>query len=484
MKLSHFYPVILAGGSGTRFWPWSRERFPKHLLHLIGRETLLQRTVRRASKVGPVDHVRIVTTAVQAEAVRLQLWKWNDELADHVILEPEGRNTAPAVGLAALRLLRRDPAATMLVLPADHVVKGEAQFKRAVALGYRLAQRGLLVTFGVPPTRAEPGYGYIRPNTRCCVGTSGKLSGYTITRFVEKPDHQTVRRYVHSGKYLWNSGMFMWRADVLIEECARHQPRLLKGLQAIDEMIETGQPDTRWAPRYTRLESLSIDYGVMERSTRAAVVPVDFSWSDVGSWGNLDEVIPGTERGNVVRGNVIEVDSQQSVLFGSKRLVGCIGLSEMLVVDTMDATLICPKSRAQDVKALVEIFRKRRIPERLEHATVHRPWGSYTVLEEGNAYKVKRISVLPGQRLSLQMHQRRSEHWVVIAGTARVVRGKKTFRLGLGESTVIPKRTRHRLENPGKIPLEIIEVQRGTYVGEDDIIRYADEYGRKRNPSP
>ena len=472
----HLYAAILAGGSGTRFWPMSRERFPKQLLEIIGEETLIQQTVRRVLKVVPARNVYVVTNAFQVETIKLQLSNWKDEL--NFVLEPESRNTGPAIGLAAFRLLRRDPDATMVVLPADHVIKGDGKFKQAVAFGYRLAQQGALVTFGIRPTGPETGYGYIQSDTRALLGTFRGLSGYKVRRFVEKPDLKKAQRFLKSGGYLWNSGMFVWRADRLVEEFALHQPTLLKGLQAMDKMIEKGGQAAQVVKRYKRLKSVSIDYGLMERSTRAAVIPVEFSWWDVGSWSSLENLLPRDKRGNVTTGNIVDIDSHRSIFFTTKRLVGSIGLSDMVVVDTPDATLVCPKSRAQEVKLLVEVLRKRGAPEHVEHTVVYRPWGSYTVLEDARGYKVKRISMLPGRRLSLQMHRQRSEHWVVIAGTARITRGDKVFDLGPGESTGIPIQAKHRLENPGSVPLEVIEVQYGAYVGEDDIVRYQDDYGR------
>ncbi len=479
MSRRHLYAVILAGGSGTRFWPVSRERFPKQLLQIIGEETLIQQTVRRALKAVPAQNICVVTNVSQAETIKWQLSNWNNEL--NFVLEPASRNTGPAIGLAALRLLRRDPDALMLVVPADQVIKGDRKFKQAVSFGHRLAQQGALVTFGIRPTGPETGYGYILPDMRSCLGTMDSLSGYKVKRFVEKPDLNKAMRFFKDGRYLWNSGMFLWRADELIEEFARHQPALLKGLRALENMFEAGRSNERLADRYRRLKSVSIDYGVMERSTRATVIPVDFSWLDVGSWSSLEKILPRDKQGNVRTGNIVDVESHGSVFFATKRLVCSIGLSEMVVVDTPDATLVCPKSRSQEVKGLVEVLKEKGAPEHLEHRVVYRPWGSYTILEDGKGYKVKRLTLLPGGRLSLQMHHRRSEHWVVIAGTGRVTRDGTVFELKPGESTGIPKQTRHRLENPGTVPLEVIEVQYGTYLGEDDIVRYQDDYGR---PSP
>ena len=480
MRFAHLYAVILAGGSGTRFWPMSRERFPKQLLQIIGGETLIQQTVRRVQKSIPASRICVITNYFQAEFLKLQLSEWKDELTDNFILEPEGRNTAPAIGLAALQLFRRDPDATMLILPADHVIHGDTKFKNAITLGHQLAEKGNLVAFGIQPTKPETGYGYIKPNRRVCLGRQGTLSGYKISRFVEKPDSKKAQRYFRSGNYYWNSGIFLWRASRVLEEFAKHQPALLRRLKTIDKMIKIDQLGNQFAARYKRLPSVSIDCAIMERSSHSVLVPVDFSWSDVGSWGSLEELSPLDERGNVKTGNVVDFDSENTVFFADKRLVGAVGLSGMVVVDTPDALLVCPKSRSQDVKKLVDELKRRGAPEYLEHLTVHRPWGSYTILEEGPGYKVKRVTVLPGGRLSLQMHHKRSEHWVVIAGTARVTCGDKVSNLGPGKSTAIPVKTKHRLENLGKVPLEIIEIQNGSYLGEDDIVRYQDDYGRNR----
>jgi len=472
------FPVIMAGGSGTRFWPLSRQLFPKQLLKIIGDETLIQQTMRRVVTGAPPERVMISTNPPQAESIRVQLSGWKDALKDNFVLEPEGRNTAPAIALVALELVRRDPDAVMLVVPADHIVKGQKEFDAAVALAAELAQQGLLVTFGIKPIRPETGYGYIKPDHNRVLGKRGTLKGYRVGRFVEKPDAVKAAQYLKSGDYYWNSGMFVWRAATILEEIRRHQPALARGIDHIGRLMEQKAPRSIIDDTYRGLPSISIDNGVMERSDKAAMVPVAFKWSDVGSWGSLDEVAAKDKAGNVVGGRVIDIGSQRSVVYGDRRVVATIGLTDMVVVDTPDATLVCPKSRAQDVKRIVDILKQQGAPEHLEHLTVHRPWGSYTVLEEGSGYKVKRVTVNAGGRLSLQLHHKRSEHWVVIAGTARVTRGEEVFDLQVGQSTAVPIETKHRLENPGQDILHIIEVQNGPYLGEDDIVRFKDDYGR------
>ncbi len=480
MSKSHLYGVILAGGSGTRFWPLSRERFPKQLLRIIGEETLIQQTVRRLLRSMKPERIVVVTNDHQADSIKLQLVQWKDELAENIICEPEGRNTAPAIGLAALQLLRRDPEAVMVVLPADHVIAQPAKFQQVVSLGSQLATQGNLVTFGIEPTRPETGYGYIQPQRRSRVGSRGKMTGYRVARFVEKPDIATAKRYVRSGNFFWNSGIFMWKASVLLQELEKQKPALVKGLRRIEQMSQAGAPKIDIAKQYHRLEAVSIDHGVMEHSSQSAVIPVDFGWSDVGSWGSLEEVASLDGAGNVMNGNIMDIGSTNSVLFADRRVVATIGLSDMVVVDTPDATLVCPKSRAQDVKKVVQELKKRGAPEHLEHLTVMRPWGAYTILEEAPGYKVKRITVTPGRRLSLQLHHKRSEHWVVITGRARVTCGDEVYDLQAGQSTGIPVETPHRLENPGTEVLEIIEVQNGAYLGEDDIVRFQDDFGREK----
>jgi mannose-1-phosphate guanylyltransferase/mannose-6-phosphate isomerase len=472
------YPVIMAGGSGTRFWPLSRHLFPKQLLRIGGEHTLIQQTMQRVLGCAPAANVMISTNAAQADLIRVQLNDWKDDLKNGFVLEPEGRNTAPAIALASLEVLRRDPDGLMLVVPADHVVTGQRDFGAAVELASQLAMDGYLVTFGIKPTRPETGYGYIKPNGKVVLGKQGKLRGYRVQQFVEKPNASKAAQYLKAGNYFWNSGMFVWRAATILDEIRRHQPALAKSMDQIRELRNSGASKQAIDEAYRRVSSVSIDNGVMELSTKSAVVPVSFKWSDVGSWGSLDEVAVKNKAGNVMTGRVIDIESTRSIVYADRRVVATIGLTDMVVVDTPDATLVCPKSRAQDVKKIVDILKRQQAPEHLEHLTVQRPWGSYTVLEEGPGFKVKRVMVNPGGRLSLQLHHKRSEHWVVIAGTARVTRGNDVFDLQVGQSTAIPVETKHRLENPGQDTVHIIEVQNGPYLGEDDIVRFKDDYGR------
>jgi mannose-1-phosphate guanylyltransferase / mannose-6-phosphate isomerase len=477
-KVLALYPVIMAGGSGTRFWPLSRHLFPKQLLRIGGEHTLIQQTMQRVLGCAPPANVLISTNEAQADLIRVQLAQWKDELANGFVLEPEGRNTAPAIAMAALEASARDPNALMLVVPADHVVAGQREFEAAVQLACQLAQDGHLVTFGITPIRPETGYGYIKPNEQKLLGKLGKLRGFSVRQFVEKPNVTKATRYLKAGNYYWNSGMFVWQAATILEEIRRYQPAIAAAMDRIKTLKATNAPKAAIESVYRDIKPVSIDNGVMERSSKAAVISVAFKWSDVGSWGSLDEVATKDKAGNVMTGRVVDLESRRSIVYADRRVVATIGLQDMVVVDTPDATLVCPKSYAQDVKKIVDILKQQKAPEHLEHLTVQRPWGSYTVLEEGPGFKVKRVTVKPGGRLSLQMHHQRSEHWVVIAGTARVTRGEEVFDLPVGESTAIPVKTQHRLENPGHETVHIIEVQNGPYLGEDDIVRFKDDYGR------
>ena len=486
-KDSHLKAVIMAGGSGTRFWPLSREKMPKQLLRIGGEDTLIRQTVGRMLPLVDVRDIFIVTNSSLADTIGHQLQsRFERSWDENLILEPEARNTAPALGLAALHLERTDPESIMVVLAADHVIRKSADFLALIAKAGDAARRGYLVTLGIKPDRPETGYGYIRSGVPC--GEPGLDGVCKVQSFVEKPDIETAKRYVQSGDYFWNSGIFIWKTSIFLSEMEKHHPALYRGLCEIRKHIGTDRETDVIRDVFKKTESISVDYAVMERTDKAAVIPADIGWSDVGSWTALDDVSDRNASGNVVSGNVIDIGSRDSVIYAEKRLVATIGLHDTVVVDTPDATLVCSKDRAQDVKKVVDELKKRKAEEHLIHRTVHRPWGSYTVLEENDRYKIKRIEVNPGAKLSYQSHHHRSEHWVVVSGTARVTNGDREYDVHPNESTYIPISTKHRLENRGKIPLQIIEVQNGEYLGEDDIVRFDDDYNRHqaaaRKPLP
>jgi mannose-1-phosphate guanylyltransferase/mannose-6-phosphate isomerase len=481
------YAVIMAGGSGTRFWPLSREKMPKQLLKIGGQDTLIQQTVDRVLPLIRQEQLFVVTNRGLAYDIRTQLAnRFGGSWDRNFILEPMAKNTAPALGLAALHLNRIDPEGIMVVLAADHVIKNVTAFHDCLSLASKAARQDYLITLGITPTRPETGYGYIKAGERC---REPDMDGvFRVDRFVEKPDLGTAEGYLRTGGYYWNSGMFVWKVRTFLQELARHMPSLHQGLMEIQKSIGSGTESDTAQAVFSRLEPISVDYGVMERTDRAAVVPADIGWSDVGSWTALDEVTDKDASGNIITGNVVDIGSTDSVLYAEKRLVATIGLKDTIVVDTPDATLVCSKDHAQDVKKVVDELKKRGSEERLTHRTVHRPWGNYTVLEDGDRYKIKRIVVNPGAKLSHQLHYHRSEHWVVVTGTARVTNGEKEYDVHPNESTYIPMSTKHRLENRGKIPLQIIEVQNGEYLEEDDIVRLDDDYHRhgeqKQSPLP
>lgn len=463
MKTAGMFSVILAGGSGVRFWPLSREQWPKQFLKMTGKKSLIAETFDRAKKIAGAGRVYVVANAELLEKIRLELLPESI----HAVTEPLPKNTAPALALAAKKIAERSPEAIMVALPSDHVILDHAHFLKNIRAAAALANRGYLVTLGMKPTRPETGFGYIKAGQKLAGG------GFRVARFTEKPSLENARRFLKAGTYFWNSGMFVWKARVFLEEVKKYMP----DLHAVVESGSRADPE-RWGAAFERLKSISVDYAILEKSRHVAAVPCSFRWSDVGSWSALDEFLKKDGDGNVFQGNVLAADCKNSIIFTHDNLVAALGLENMVVVDTEDAVLAMPKDRAQDVRKIVEVLRGKKARESLEHRTNFRPWGSYTVLLERPGFKIKKVDVLPGKRLSLQLHNRRSEHWVVVHGKALVTRGLREYVVRTGESTFIPEHTKHRLENPGKEPLGIIEVQCGEYVGEDDIVRYSDDFGR------
>jgi mannose-1-phosphate guanylyltransferase/mannose-6-phosphate isomerase len=465
------YPVILSGGSGTRLWPLSREQYPKQLLALTGERTLLQETVLRLDGAEQVANPLFVCNEehrfLVAEQVR-QLGK--SPLA--IVLEPTGRNTAPALTLAALVLKRGTGDPILLVMPADHNIRDSAAFRKSVKEALPLAAKGRLVTFGIKPTGPATGYGYIK-----------RGEGNDVAGFVEKPDLATAKIYVESGEYAWNSGMFMVRLSTWLEELTRFEPEIARICEAAHTKGKNDGDFFRVDKEtFARCPSNSIDYAVMEKTDRAAVVELDAGWSDVGAWSSLWENGTRDAAGNVVSGDVYAHDTRDALLISQHRLLAVVGLDDIIVVETPDAVLVSKKERAQDVKEIVARLKTEGRSEHQVHRRVYRPWGSYEGVDAGGRFQVKRLSVKPGAALSLQLHHHRAEHWVVVQGTARVTRGEEVFTLTENQSTYIPVGTKHRLENPGNIQLEIIEVQSGGYLGEDDIVRFEDVYNRHKEP--
>jgi mannose-1-phosphate guanylyltransferase/mannose-6-phosphate isomerase len=466
-------PVVLCGGAGTRLWPLSRTLLPKQFLPLVGRQTMLQETARRLAGLDIAPLV-LVSHAEHRFLAAEQLREIAMPAAIH-LLEPAGRNTAPAIAAAALTVAARDRDATLLVLPSDHVIENVGRFHEAVRRAGQLAGQGKLVTFGIVPTGPATGYGYIRRGPK----EPGVEGAFKVAEFVEKPDLRRAQGYVDRGDYYWNSGMFLFSAARFIEELRRFRPDILS---SVEEAIAKAAPDLDFvrldAEAFGRCPSESVDYAVMERTREASVVAADIGWSDVGSWSALWELDPKNPEGNSVRGDVYLDGTADSYVRAEARLVAAIGVRDLVIVETGDAVLVAHKDRAQDVKGAVEHLKAQNRSEHVSLDRVYRPWGYYESIDVGPAYQVKRLMLKPGARISLQLHRRRAEHWVVVAGKAKVVRGTDELVLGPNESTYIPQGTRHRLENAGSEALFVIEVQSGDYLGEDDIERFDDDYRR------
>lgn len=473
-------PVIMSGGVGSRLWPASRATHPKPFMALPDGETLLLKTFRRAAALDGVAEVMTVTN-------RELFFKTEDEyrrvsdsnIAQSFILEPFGRNTAAAVAAAALQLQELHGAdAQMLVLAADHLIQHESAFAEAVSSAQKLAAGGWLVTFGIRPEYPETGFGYIEADQ-----ASPLIAGYKVARFVEKPDKQTATAYLAAGNYLWNSGMFCFSVGTLLAELDTYAPEVLSAVKRVLDSSRITQAHKHLAvtldsDSFADVPDISIDYALLERSSRVATVPCDIGWSDIGSWNAMSELTPEDEQGNRFEGEVLVYSSANNYVQSPERLVALVGVQDLIVVDTPDAVLVAHKDHAQDVKHIVSQLKKNGHDAHLLHRTVNRPWGTYTTLEEGERFKIKRIVVKPGGSLSLQMHHHRSEHWIVVSGVARVINDERELMLNTNESTYIRAGHKHRLENPGVVDLVLIEVQSGDYLGEDDIVRFQDIYGR------
>ena len=472
-------PVILSGGSGSRLWPLSRQLYPKQLLALTGERTLIQQTANRLLGMDDTGPPIIICNEEHRFLVAEQMQETGIK-PDAIILEPVGRNTAPAVAVAAFHAMDRGEDPLLLVLPADHIIKRLDVFQDAVQAGSEHAESGGLVTFGIVPEAPETGYGYIRKGAVVEKFSHRMVKEVCkVDRFVEKPDRETAEQYVKSGEYLWNSGMFLFKASVFLEELKKFEPEMFKHSQEAYKKAVKDLDFTRLdGESFEACPSDSIDYAVMEKTDRALVVPVDAGWSDIGSWSALWEAGLKDSDGNVLHGDVITHDTKGSYLYSDSRLIAAVGLRDHIVIETADAVLVAPKSRVQEIKTIVNYLKGQNRQEAYLHRRVYRPWGSYETIAMGDRFQVKLITVNPGAALSLQMHHHRAEHWIVVKGTAKVTRGDEEIMLSENQSTFIPLGMKHRLENPGVIALELIEVQSGSYLGEDDIVRFEDVYGR------
>ena len=470
--MSLLIPVILSGGAGTRLWPLSREMYPKQLLALTSKQTMLQDTAARLAGVAGAAAPIVVCNEAHRFTVAEQL-RATDASAAAILLEPVGRNTAPAVALAALKALEIASDAVLIVAPADHVIRDAKGFQRAAEIAAAEAEQGKLVTFGIVAHAPETGYGYIRRG-------EGKGPAYPVAEFIEKPPLDLATQFVASGDYYWNSGMFVFKAARYLEELREFAPDILEAATAAFRAATSDLDFVRIDKEaFFKCRGESIDYAVMEKTRDAVVLPLDAGWSDVGSWSSLFDALPADEDGNVLQGDVLVHDTHDCYVHSTSRLVAAVGMDDHIIVETKDAVLVAPKERVQDVKELVAKLKKSGRSESALHREVFRPWGSYDSIDSGERFQVKRLTVKPGGVLSLQMHHHRAEHWIVVSGTAKITRDGETFLLSENQSTYIPIGATHRIENPGKVPLHLIEVQSGSYLGEDDIVRFEDNYGRQ-----
>jgi mannose-1-phosphate guanylyltransferase/mannose-6-phosphate isomerase len=456
------YAVILAGGVGSRFWPFSRELEPKQLMKIVGETSLLQATVERVRGMITPSNIYVITNNIYFYEVKAQLARFGIP-DDNIILEPQGKNTAPAVGLAAKLIAHTDPEAMLVVLPADHHIKGLAEFRHTLKQAIQAASEGLLVTIGIKPANPSTGYGYIKVKGK-------KAIVYSVERFFEKPSLKDAEKYIKSKDFYWNSGMFVWKAGVFLSEVKRYLPGLYRLLNSIHVLKDIERV-------WPKIKAISIDYGIMERSKKIALVPAKFYWTDLGSWDSLEEFFPKDKSGNILSPDTLAMDCKGVGVFSrGNRLICAVGAKDLVVADTPDALLVCDRNRTQEVKNLVAMLKSANRREHMVHLTERRPWGKFTVLQSGPGFKIKLIEIDPGKRLSLQRHAKRAEHWVVVSGTAKVTAGNKSKLVYNNESIYIPKRTKHRLANTTGAPLKIVEVQTGEYLGEDDIERFSDDF--------
>lgn len=458
------YAVILAGGTGTRFWPFSRELEPKQFMQIIGDKSLLQDTVRRIEGLIPSKNIYIITNLKYFYEVKHQVAHFG--IPDkNIILEPQGKNTAPAIGLCARLISKFDKDACLAVLPSDHFIKNTQNFKKCLKKAVNLAKEGMLVTLGIRPDSPSTGYGYIKVK-------KSKDGYFAVEKFLEKPDLPKARAYFKDKNFYWNSGMFVWKASVFLDEMRKYLPKLhslLRAIRTVDDIEKV----------WPKIDSISVDYGIMERSDRIALIPADFYWTDLGSWDAVNALLPKNKKGNVIQADCLDLDScGVSVFSRGNRFISLIGLKDLIIADTPDALLVCDKHKAQDVRKVVELLRSNKRKEHITHTTEKRPWGSFTILQAGEGFKIKLIEIGPKKRLSLQRHAKRAEHWVVVSGCAKVTCDGKVRLVASNNSNYVPIGARHRLENPKSIPLKIVEVQTGSYLEEDDIERFSDDFKR------
>lgn len=465
-------PVIMAGGSGSRLWPLSRSKYPKQFLSVTGEYTMLQQTIKRMSGLEHCSPF-VICNEEHRFLVAEQLRRINSKHCG-ILLEPVGRNTAPAIALAAQFVSSGGEDPLMLVLAADHVIKDIQAFHQSIQAAIPYAQRGDMVTFGIKVKLPETGYGYIKTGDIAFAG--GESRGYKVDSFVEKPNLETAKEYLKSDKYLWNSGMFLFKASTYLKELAKHRPDILEACHAAYDSHFSDLDFIRMSSElFSQIPDESVDFSVMEKTEKAVVIPMDANWSDVGSWSALWEVNDKDENGNATRGDVLTEQTQNSYIYSQHKLVATVGVDNLIVVETKDAVLVANKDKVQDVKSIVDQLKQRNRAECQQHQEVYRPWGSHETLSSGERYHVKQVFVKPKEKTALQMHHHRAEHWVVVSGTAKVTKGDDTFLLTENQSTYIPVGTAHSVENPGLVPLELIEVRSGSYLDEDDIVRFDEQ---------